>query len=399
MKKILLLIVILFSNQFSHAQFFENVYKDFLKYGTFYAAGKAQNSYQESRKEYFLARPETDNLYTGEDRVIDVTPYYEFDYVVSVGIRKLARFDYEIKQTNFYDGDENNIALSAPTSAVKGFEYLINYERERQRGEVFSNSRYFLRHTGKYHIAKLEQREQGNIGFRYQSAELRARLPIGKKFSISAGAIYRTHEESFGYVPIELWLNETEYNEDVNEEIKVNPWYSLGYEYGFSDHLTTYTDNNTGEELQDWIWKNERGEIVAHTDLDFRETVYPDLVNIFNNQMWDELDNFGEISPIVGFDFYHYDKKLWFHAYGSYYLPYHQYIKGNEDFSYLHRNSWGKGGHNNLLDGEQWNDYQFGTVFGWKLSNVIGLFAEGEYNKMWDREFFTSKVGINITFK
>ena len=39
------------------------------------------------------------------------------------------------------------------------------------------------------------------------------------------------------------------------------------------------------------------------------------------------------------------------------------------------------------------------SVLGWKLSNVIGLFAEGEYNKMWDREFFTSKIGINITFK
>ena len=36
------------------------------------------------------------------------------------------------------------------------------------------NTRYFIRHTGKYHIAKLEHREQGNIGFRYESAELRA---------------------------------------------------------------------------------------------------------------------------------------------------------------------------------------------------------------------------------
>ena len=78
MKRLLLLIVILFSNQFSHAQFLDNLYKDFLKYGTFYVAGKAQNSYQESRKEYFLARPDIDDLYSGEDRVIDVTPYYEY---------------------------------------------------------------------------------------------------------------------------------------------------------------------------------------------------------------------------------------------------------------------------------------------------------------------------------
>ena len=70
MKRLLLLIVILFSNQFSHAQFLDNLYKDFLKYGTFYVAGKAQNSYQESRKEYFLARPDIDDLYSGDLNIL-----------------------------------------------------------------------------------------------------------------------------------------------------------------------------------------------------------------------------------------------------------------------------------------------------------------------------------------
>ena len=32
----------------------------------------------------------------------------------------------------------------------------------------------------------------------------------GKKFSLSAGAIYRTHTKAYGYNPIEIWLNETE---------------------------------------------------------------------------------------------------------------------------------------------------------------------------------------------
>jgi len=76
-------------------------------------------------------------------------------------------------------------------------------------------------------------------------------------------------------------------------------------------------------------------------------------------------------------------------------LPYHNYIKGNEDFSYLHRNSWGKGGHNNLLDGEQWNDYQGGLIFGLKLGKNLGLFFEGEYVKFWDSEILNSSIGIN----
>ena len=68
----------------------------------------------------------------------------------------------------------------------------------------------FLGIRGKYHIAKIESRQEGNVGFKYNSAELRARLPIGKKFSISAGVIARTHEQAFGYNPVEIWLNETQ---------------------------------------------------------------------------------------------------------------------------------------------------------------------------------------------
>ena len=403
MKKLAFLIVILFSNQLLQAQFIDDLYKDFLKYGTFYAAGKAKNSYQQPRKDYFLARPSQDDLYSGKDRVIDVTPYYDFDYTISIGIRKLARFDYEIKATNFYDGTENNIGLSAPTSAFKGLEYLLNWEKERQRGEIFMNTRYFIRHTGKYHIAKLEHREQGNIGFRYESAELRARLPIGSKFSISAGAIYRTHQEAFGYVPIELWLNEEVVDEYSGENVPKNIWYTLGFDYGYEDVFYTQTsiDPFTLEEVvtDDWRWVDKEGNQVASSDLGFRQGVYKDLVKRFNNEQWDLLDTFGEISPIVGFDFYHYSKKFWLHTYGSYYLPFHQYIRGDEEFSYLNRNNWGKGGLRKDANLEQWDDYQFGVILGWKLTQNIGVFAEGEYNKMWDREFFTSNVGINFTFK
>ena len=71
------------------------------------------------------------------------------------------------------------------------------------------------------------------------SGEVRARLPIGNKFSISAGIIYRTHQKAYGYNPIEIWLNETEVIE--GEEFPVNPWYSLGYEYGLEIYLTCQT--------------------------------------------------------------------------------------------------------------------------------------------------------------
>ena len=152
----------------------------------------------------------------GIPRVIDVTEYFEFDYRWSFGIRKLARFNYERKPRNWYDGTEQQLAFTAPSSALTGLEYQFDVGKERNRGEVFDNHRYFVKWTGKYHIIKAESRAVGKINLDYQSAEVRARLPIGKKFSVSAGVIYRTHERAYGYNPIEIWLNETEVFTDAD---------------------------------------------------------------------------------------------------------------------------------------------------------------------------------------
>jgi len=370
--------------------FFKEVYNDFLKYGTVYAAGNIENS-QLVQPNYFI-RTDPEDFY-GIPRVEDRAKYHPFNYRYGFGIRKLGRFGYEDKP-NFYNGTESNVGLSAPTSSVKGFEYVLHWEKERHNGNEFDNKRLFVRHTGDYHIAKFEARETGKIDFEYMSGELRARLPIGKKFSVSAGAIYRTHQRPYGYNPVEIWLNEMD--EDGNA---LNPWYTLGFEYGYDDIFYQSTDE-FGNNIYDWYWINEAdGTIVAHTDQQFRDLIMPQLLNRFNQEAWAELDPFGEVAPIVGIDFYHYKSNFWLHAYGNWILPYHKYVQGNEDFSYLHRNSWGKGGHNDLLEGEQWSDYQAGLVFGLKISKSIGLFIEGEYTKFWDSEMFNSNFGINYTFR
>ena len=389
MKKLILLIAVLLSFN-AQSQFLKGLYDDFLKYGTVYAAGNVGNAKLEQTK-YFV-RTNPDNLYD-IPRVVDQTTYHPNNYRIGVGLRKLARFGYESKP-NFYNGTENNVGLSAPTAAVKGLEYLLHWEKQRIDGNEFDNRRLFVRHTGKYHIGKFESRESGNVGFEYMSGEVRARLPIGNKFSISAGIIYRTHQKAYGYNPIEIWLNEM--NEDGGA---VNPWWTLGYEYGFVDELIEHKNLNTNEVMYHWCWRDPQGNIVAYTDEDFRDRIYGSLMNRFNREAWDELDPFAEIAPIVGFDFYHYKNNFWLHAYGNWIMPHHSYVEGNEDFSYLHRNSWGKGGHNDLLGGEQWDDYQAGLMFGWKVTRSIGIFVEGEYTKFWDSEIFNSNFGINITFR
>ena len=376
--------------------FFKSLYKDFIKYGTVYGAVDINNSIEEDVSTYFVRTGDGNGLYD-IPVVVDNTPNYPFDYRIGFGIRKLARFSYERKPRNFYDGTEEQLAFSAPSSALKGLEYQLHWEKERWRGEMFRNHRFFIKHTGDHHIFKVESREVGKINLAYESAKARLRLPLGEKFSISAGAIYRTHSRAYGYNPIEIWLNETQI---INgQEYPVNYWYTLGFEYGYSDHLTTYTDAETGQQMQDWIWRDQDGTIVAYSDIDFRETVFTDLMNRYNREMLEEVPAFGEIAPIVGMDFYHYKRNFWIHAYANYILPYHKYLKGDEVVSYLNRNNWGKGGLIDDNDPEQWADYSFGANLGWKINKNIGVFMEGEYSKMWDSELFQTTLGLNYTFK
>jgi len=405
MRNLLILFVLLFSTQ-TQAQddkpgLFKSIYTDFLKYGTVYGAGDISNSVEAEEQTYFLRTNPDGSLYSIPD-VVNNTEVFPFDYRYGFGIRKLARFDYERKPKNFYDGTEEQLVFSAPTSAVQGLEYLFHFEKERWRGQDFTNYNFFLKHTGKYHILKVQSRSVEKINLKFNSAELRARLPIGKKLSISAGAIARGHERAYGYNPIEIWLNETSVDENGNE-FPTNQWYQLGYENGYQDvfYTQTSTDPNTGQEIttQDWYWVDEDGNQVASSDLDFRERIMPELMNEFNGLAWDQLDSWVEVAPIIGLDFYHYKRDFWFHGYANYILPYHRYIKGDEEASYLNRNNWGKGGLRQDAELEQWSDYSFGASLGTKIGKNLGIFIQGEYSKMWDSKLYQTTFGINYSFK
>ena len=398
MKNLIVALLFLFSLNINAQSFFKQVYDDFLKYGTIYGAGDVKNSIEAKDNSYFV-RTNPENFYDITE-VIDNTPEYPFDYRYGFGIRKLARFNYERKPRNYYDGTENQLAFTAPSSAITGLEYQFHFEKERWRGEMFENNRFFIKHTGKYHIAKLESRQVGKINVEYQSGELRARLPIGKKLSLSAGAVYRTHDRAYGYNPIQIWLNEKD--DDGNA---VNPWWTLGYQYGFIDipySSTVYNQDGTTSELFAWLWQNAQGDVVAWTDEQFRDQIFGRLMNRFNQEAWSELESWAEVAPIVGLDFYHYKSNFWLHAYANWILPYHHYVQGDVGYSYLHRNGWDHEGHHNghsQSNGDQWSDYSAGLNTGIKISKHIGLYIEGEYAKLWDSEIFNTSIGINYTFK
>ena len=376
------------------AQFYKKFYDKILKQGTVYLTTNLSNSIEASNRKYVVANTRGNNFWDGLD-LADNTEVFPFDYRIGFGIRKLARFDYERKPFNYYDGNEVQLAYAAPGSAVPStWEYQFHVEKERWRGELFDNHRFFIKHTGNYHVFKVESREVGKINLKYQSAEIRRRFSVGKKFHVSAGAIVRTHERAYGYNPIELWLNETD-----EDGYPINSWLSLAYNGGYYDYpYEADFDYHPDENYWDYMWKDPEGTIVAYTDGQFLENVFPSLMNQYNREQWNLLDTFAEVAPVVGLDFYHYEKKFWLHAYGNLILPYHAYIRGDKEKSYLNRNNWVDG---QLLDGsrpEQWLDFSAGCNMGWNIKRHFGIFIESEYAKMWDSRLFNTMVGVNYKF-
>lgn len=334
-----------------------------LKYSTVYTSVYGRSP-MEAQKEYFVSQ-------AGE--VMDVTIENPFDYRYTLGIRRVARYDYEKRQNPFYDGhNQSTTSLYATVGAVKGFEYLAQYDRGRQQGNDYISQRYFLRYLANWWMVKAEVFNQGLVNLNYTQVESRLRWHVGE-LDFSIGVAARQHQ-AYGYNPIEEYLER-------------NPWWDLAHEYGYMDipydidyDLDGVIDNS------DWYWEFA-GEKVADTDGDFRRYIYGGIVNDFNKARLDEVGALMSLSAIAGVDYYHYTENFWFHGWSSI-MPWHTHLYGDHNFSYK---MW--------VDGEQWIDYNFGGVFGYKIGLRWGIFAEGEFMKYWDKEVFEVTAGINYQFR
>lgn len=366
MKKLLLLLV-LFSTSVD-----AQILRDIFKYSTVYGS-YAETSPLFTTPTYFV---------TQDGEVRDVTPERSNDYVVSYGIRKIARMDYENRTNRFYDGSEQNSSLSSNIGNIKGLEYLFQYSKGRQQGRDFKSERYLIRYIAKYWIGKVEIQNNGLICLNYKTADLRLRLPIGKKFSLSAGAAVRTHKP-YGYNPIDEYLNSMLVNDD-GDEYPAN-WWDLAYDYGYQDVAYGIDTDLDGQSDQfDWHWINEEGIRVADTDLDFRRNDYTKIVNDYNKTMLDAVGILGTLSAVVGVDYYHYRDNLWIHSWGNVF-PKHKHIHGDEEFSY-----------ETFIGSDDWVDYNYGIIFGWNINKRIGIFTEYEKTKFWDKDLVYIKAGLNF---
>jgi len=348
MKKLIILFLLI--SNIAYAQFdYKAFCKKTFKFSTFYAAANGGTS---------ISDVDVYSVTNGLQTEIIETP---FDYSITFGIRKIARFGYENKSKAFYDGTEKSYSDAATVGKVSGLEFLFEIDYKRQQGEDYIDQNHFLRYVGNKYILKGEYLENGFADIKYFETSQRYRYNKNKKFSLNIGAVQRL-SEPYGYDPLEEWLLS---NNNLHYTF-------LAIEEGYSVEF----DGQGGTEYFD-----PSGHSVATSTEVWEAVVIPTVLADYTEKKRNEIDNTLQHSLVIGFDYYHYTKSFWVHSWGNV-MPYH-YDAGGE-FSYHKYN-----------DNKQWYDYSGGLIFGYKFNKHLGCFIEGKYNKYWNREWHGFSIGAN----
>ena len=342
MKKILLILLVPI---FSYSQ--SNV-KDIFKFSTFYAAVNGGTS---------ISDVETYSVTDGLGIETIQTPY---DYNLTLGIRKIARFGYENRANTFYDGTESNYSDAATIGKRNGTEFLFQVDYKRQEGVEYLDQHHFVRYVANDWIAKAEYLVDGFADIEYFETSQRYRYNLGK-ISFNVGAVQRL-SEPYGYDPLDIWRLD---NGNIH-------YTYLALQEGYN--VDVYHD----------MYYNPDGDVVAYSSDVWEQIVIPEVLANYVEKKRNELDNKLQHSLVVGLDYYYYNKSICVHTWANL-MPYHYNDK--DEFSY-----------HNYIDG-QWLDYSGGLIFGQKINKRLGVFAEGKYNKYWNREWYDFKMGINYIIR
>jgi hypothetical protein len=317
----------------------------YLKFSTFYVAANGGTSISDV------------DVYSIQNGLQTNTVKTPFDYNLSLGIRKIARFGYENKAQTFYDGTETSWSDAATLGKVSGLEFLFEFNKKRQEGDDYLDQHYFIRYVDNSWLTKIEYLQDGFADIKYYEASQRYRHKYNNNLSFNIGAVQRI-AEPYGYDPLEEWVLD---NGDIH-------YTYLAIQEGYNIDVF----NNE--------YKDPDGNIVATSSDVWKEVIIPTVLRDYVEKKRNELSAKWNHSLVLGFDYYYYTKMYWLHAWANI-LPYHYNM--NNEYSY-----------HEYIDG-QWTDYSGGMIFGYKYNKNLGLFAEGKYNKYWNREWYDFKVGIN----
>jgi len=408
---------------------------DFFKYSTAYASFSLNAPrYQDDRFAIVGGLSTGDLIVERTNR--DLKP----DFQTSFGLRKVGRFQYEPKRGvkgagkggTWYDGSESNANESATFGPVKGWEYLIKLSEGRQWGNDYVNREFWLRYIGDYLMAKIGVTELGLEDINYVQGDLRLHLTpeaLNDKFHLSVGLKHRNHPV-YGFDAMVLdttWYRGQWWKFAENAfGIDDNMWYQESMLEGYDedgnpiwkhDELLEFVDgewvkvegdgpfwNGQGEYWgHDWLWRDTDGRIFAYTDREYFIYHFPNMLENYIQDVKVGLGNQNETSLVIGLDFYHYGENWWIHGWGNW-LPVHY---GHDLHAYHnaahyqdHIKQKGKPHEFEFKDAmwHDWNDYDMGAIFGVKVQDNLGVFAEGRYLYYWERPAYDIKLGINYQF-
>jgi len=353
MKKILLFFVLLTAMCSS---------QNFFKYSTFYASSTMGSSTLE------------DGMFKIENKeLLDITEVHAYDYNVTLGWRKVARFDYEGKIKSFYDGTESTMSNKAPIGNAKGFEYLANISLVRDRGEQYINQDFFLRYLSDSYVFKAQFVDNQRVDLKYVLSELKWRKNVGN-WDFTIGGAFRIHP-AYGFLPIyEFW------------DPAVTPFTAIAEDFGYvseqwmQGNYVNYDwfDISSGDSVQ-----------VAHTTGEFMQYHFGNAIDDFNDSELEKLGLQKELSVTLGVAYYKWTPEWWLHGWMNI-LPYHV---GLDDYSFDYTLP-------------QWEDdpipavieWDAGLVMGVRLTKSLGFFMEGVHQRYWMKPVYEFKVGINYLF-
>jgi|TARA_R110001583_G_scaffold188827_1_gene351262 hypothetical protein len=298
------------------------------------------------------------DVYSVTNGLTTTTVETPFDYSISLGLRKIARFGYENRANTFYDGTEDSWSDAATIGKVKGFEYLFEIDYARQQGDDYVDQNHFLRYVADNYIVKMEYLEDGFADIQYYESSQRYRQKIGNKLSFNIGAVQRV-SEPYGYDPLDEWLLSNG---------------SLHYTY-------LALEEGYNVDVFNEVYTDPSGKVVATNTEVWEALIIPEVLSNYTEKKKSELPVQWDHGLVLGFDFYHYKKNFWFHSWGNL-IPYH--YNAGDAYTY-----------HNFNEGNQWNDYSGGVILGYKFNKHLGCFVEGKYNKYWNREWHDFKIGVN----
>lgn len=321
----------------------------FYKYSTIYAGGSINATMQ----------PLETYTYTGGS-LLETTVDNGANYRYFIGIKKLSRYKFEKKPKFYYDGKEENATIFR--SSISGFEYLLEYEKIKDRGTVFNNHNIWFRYLGKNTSVKVQSSNNGYIGLSYSSLDTRFKHDF-KRFRASLGCVLRYHPV-YGLNPFK------------NDFSNYNDYQLVAEQLGYTSEFYFIDSNNNGhldrmeQSFYRWILD---GNVVAQNTAQFLE-YYATIPIAYNREKLDDLGNQITFSSVAGLSYYIYIDNFFILAYGNYFITNSKLTEYGSDT----------------------RDYDFGLITNLKISRTLSLYTQLEYLNYFNRENYTINLGINF---